>query len=185
MTSRTNTGPYHIQRQTLTMHSVTHRDDVTHQHRPLSHPTPDPNHAFWHHHRPNTRDEIYCQIFKQIVNNPNRYSQARCWIMLALCSSVFLPSKKFEATSRHFIKGNGPPGYLPYLMRRFARSETAFEPRLCPPTALEVHAAFTGKPIQIRVHFYFTSMVRCNLNPNPDPNPKDQGALLLYQHGTV
>jgi len=60
---------------------------------------------------------------------------------------------------RHFIKNNGPPGYLPFVMRRFARAETAFQPRLQPPCSLEVHSAFTGKPIQIRVHFYFTSIV--------------------------
>ena len=109
--------------------------------------------------RENTRDEIYCQICKQLVNNPNRYSHARAWILLALCSGVFLPSPRFETVLRHFIKNNGPPGYLPFVMRRFARAETAYQPRLQPPCSLEVHSAFTGKPIQIRVYFYFTSIV--------------------------
>lgn len=109
--------------------------------------------------REKTRDEIYCQICKQLVDNPNRYSHARAWIMLALCAGVFLPSPAFEKVLRNFIKNTGPPGYLPYLMQRFARAETAFQPRTHTVSSVEVHSAFTGEKIQIRVHFYFSSMV--------------------------
>ena len=78
--------------------------------------------------REKTRDEIYCQICKQLVNNPNRHSNARVWIMLALCAGVFLPSPTFEKVLRNFIKKRAPPGYLPYLIRRFARAEMASVP---------------------------------------------------------
>ena len=79
--------------------------------------------------------------------------------MLALCAGVFLPSPTFEKVLRNFVKKRAPPGYLPYLMRRFARAEMAFQPRQNAVSSMEVHSAFTGEQIQVRVHFYFSSIV--------------------------
>lgn len=71
--------------------------------------------------RKELRDEIYCQICKQLTNNPHNVSHTKGWILLSLCLGCFPPSDDFEIYLRSFIR-NGPEIYSQYCENRLDRT---------------------------------------------------------------
>uniref|UniRef100_UPI00358E9D69 unconventional myosin-VIIa n=1 Tax=Myxine glutinosa TaxID=7769 RepID=UPI00358E9D69 len=99
--------------------------------------------------RPGIRNEIYCQICKQLSQNPSKSSHARGWILLSLCVGCFSPSQTFIKYLRNFIS-EGPPGYAPYCEERLCR--TAINgTRTQPPSWLELQATKSKCPITLPV----------------------------------
>lgn len=45
------------------------------------------------------RDEIYCQICKQLVNNKNKRSSMQGWVLLSICLGIFAPTDIFIKVS--------------------------------------------------------------------------------------
>jgi Rho GTPase-activating protein 39 len=52
------------------------------------------------------RDEIYCQVIKQLTNNPKVESMLKGWELMACLVVTFPPSKNFESYLENFIQGN-------------------------------------------------------------------------------
>ncbi|XP_072818164.1 unconventional myosin-VIIb [Vicugna pacos] len=99
--------------------------------------------------RPGLRDEIYCQICKQLSENYKTSSLARGWILLSLCLGCFPPSERFTKYLLNFI-GQGPAGYGPFCAERLRRT-CANGVRTEPPAWLELQAVKSKKHIPVHV----------------------------------
>ncbi|CAN9500286.1 unnamed protein product [Ophioblennius macclurei] len=95
------------------------------------------------------RDEIYCQICKQIQDNNNRRSCFRGWILLSLCLGIFPPSERFIKYLQSFIH-SAPVGYASFCSKRLRRT-VMNGMRGEPPAWLELQATKTKKPIIMSV----------------------------------
>jgi Rho GTPase-activating protein 39 len=110
------------------------------------------------------RDEIYCQVMKQLTGNPSTYvfcgvpvhnipknaniseSVFKGWQLLCVLLATFPPSKNFEPSLRSFINlaTHQPEGRVDiiakYCLRRLAYISNK-GPRGKPPTVAEIEAA--------------------------------------------
>ncbi|NXJ19157.1 MYO15 protein, partial [Dicrurus megarhynchus] len=52
----------------------------------------------------NLHDEIYCQVIKQVTQNPHQESELRGWLLLNLLTGYFLPSKILMPYATKFLQ---------------------------------------------------------------------------------
>uniref|UniRef100_H3CR28 Myosin VIIBb n=1 Tax=Tetraodon nigroviridis TaxID=99883 RepID=H3CR28_TETNG len=99
--------------------------------------------------RKGIRDEIYCQICKQLVKNQNKRSQMRGWTLLSLCLGIFPPTDLFMKYLERFLL-QGPNSYGTYCSERLSRIKANGE-RTELPCWIELQAAKSKAPIDVCV----------------------------------
>ncbi|KAF7652777.1 hypothetical protein LDENG_00092430 [Lucifuga dentata] len=99
--------------------------------------------------RPDIRDEIYCQICKQLVNNKNKTSRLQGWILLSICLGIFPPTDLFMKYLESFLC-RGPNGYRAYCTEQLHRIITNGERKEL-PCWIELQAARCRQPIDVSV----------------------------------
>ncbi|KAJ8389610.1 hypothetical protein AAFF_G00118470 [Aldrovandia affinis] len=112
--------------------------------------------------RKDIRDEIYCQICKQLVKNKNRTSYLRGWVLLSVCLGIFPPTERFIKFLQNVIR-SGPAEYATYCAERLRRT-VANGVRGEPPCWVELQATKTKKPIVVSVSL----MDGCNISLSLD-----------------
>ncbi|KAG1812552.1 uncharacterized protein BJ212DRAFT_1569642 [Suillus subaureus] len=92
------------------------------------------------------RDEIYCQLMKQLNGNPNTESVFKGWQMLCVLLTAFPPSKNFETYLRSFMqqRTTQQEGRVDVIAKHCLRRLVAISkkgPRGKPPTMAEIETA--------------------------------------------
>ncbi|XP_002122505.4 myosin-VIIa isoform X2 [Ciona intestinalis] len=95
------------------------------------------------------RDEIYCQILKQLVHNPSLRSSALGWILLATIIGSFPPSKQIISYLKEYLEGQGTESAA-YCQEKLDRILVNGE-RKTPPCSLELQAAKSRLKIRVPV----------------------------------
>ena len=112
--------------------------------------------------REELRDEIFCQICKQLCNNPNSISFKKGWILLSLCIGCFPPSNNFELYLREFIR-KGPQLYAPYCETRLDRI-IQNGARKQPPSLMELKSCKTTEPIVVSINLMNGASVQIEID---------------------
>ncbi|CAK8698384.1 unnamed protein product [Clavelina lepadiformis] len=95
------------------------------------------------------RDEIYCQLVKQLTCNPSLRSNALGWILLALIMGCFSPSNKILDLISRFLDDQRTP-YSSYCKGKLTRVLENGE-RKNAPCSLELQAAKSRQEIRLPV----------------------------------
>ncbi|XP_030630586.1 unconventional myosin-VIIa [Chanos chanos] len=108
------------------------------------------------------RDEIYCQICKQLVDNKNEESFDRGWLLLSMCLSIFPPTELFLKPLQSFMC-RGPKDEASRCETRLQRTLANGE-RSEPPCAIELQAAENKEPILTSVSLMDGQSIECALD---------------------
>uniref|UniRef100_A0A5K3ER39 Myosin motor domain-containing protein n=1 Tax=Mesocestoides corti TaxID=53468 RepID=A0A5K3ER39_MESCO len=111
---------------------------------------------------PQMRDEIYCQILKQITKNPCVYSRTRGWILLILCASCF-PPIHFDSALKSYLKSN-PSTYSKTCLKRLSRIyQTGVRSK--PPSYMELKAAEERKSLIVNILCADNGRIKVKVDP--------------------
>jgi len=108
---------------------------------------------------PVVRDEVYCQIIKQITSHPNKRSSScrHGWELLSLCTGFFPPSEVFEPYLKKYIQtySADPNTEFHETARKCdskIRAIKKYGPRRFPPTQEEVFEP-QGRHLFVKIGF--------------------------------
>jgi myosin-7 len=101
------------------------------------------------------RDEVFCQVLKQTINNPSPESTLKGWMLLGVITGAISPSRDFEKYLLSYCQTHtSDPAigeYAKYSIGRVIKT-AALPPRGEVPTPMEVEAAKMRLPVLLRVY---------------------------------
>ncbi|TNM98025.1 hypothetical protein fugu_014271 [Takifugu bimaculatus] len=99
------------------------------------------------------KDEIYCQIMRQMTGNSNRSSMERGWQLMWLCTGLFPPSPALRSHARRFLESRARDQLAADCLQRL-QEMLSKEPRRFPPDPVELEAIQQNSTrILHKVHF--------------------------------
>lgn len=98
---------------------------------------------------PTLRDELYCQLCRQLTRNADDASVRLGWMLLSLCVGCIPPSERFENHLRAFL-ATAPSGWGLYCEERLNRTRLNGA-RTQPPSWRELQCSKTKKPLVVAV----------------------------------
>uniref|UniRef100_A0A3P9BPD7 Unconventional myosin-VIIa n=1 Tax=Maylandia zebra TaxID=106582 RepID=A0A3P9BPD7_9CICH len=99
------------------------------------------------------RDEIYCQIMKQMTNNNNRLSMEHGWQLMWLSCGLFPPSQPLLKHAQRFLESRRREPLASDCLQRM-QSSLRMEPRKLPPHHVELDAIQQNSTqIRHKIHF--------------------------------
>jgi hypothetical protein len=105
--------------------------------------------------RPELRDEIFCQLIRQVTENPKDEAVFRGWHFLALCTIAFLPSKNFNKYLQAFYQLKTDDRiigrYADFCLKTIR--QTKVSARRYPPSSIEIAAVRNLNPLICRFYF--------------------------------
>ncbi|KAK3531122.1 hypothetical protein QTP70_012102 [Hemibagrus guttatus] len=102
---------------------------------------------------PDLRDEVYCQIMKQLTKNNNALSRERGWQLLWLCCGLFPPSQNLLKHTQRFLESRPREPLSSACLQRL-QGVVRLEARTAAPHHVEVDAIRqNSNQIFHKVHF--------------------------------
>jgi len=102
------------------------------------------------------RDEIFCQIIKQVTNNPDPTSTSRGWQLMAIAAGTYPPSREFKPYLMYYceLHKNDPDGIGDLARGVQMRIKRIMDqgPRVNVPTDVEIEAVKHSTSVIMRVH---------------------------------
>ncbi|XP_048588923.1 unconventional myosin-VIIa isoform X2 [Nematostella vectensis] len=117
------------------------------------------------HNVPNLRDEIYCQLCKQLVNNPSMTSTRRGWILMGILCGVFPPSDQFLNYLKNFILTEATEHVAEFCISRLRRTVERTN-RKQPPSWIEMQASRRAENIVLPVTLMDGATLDCEVDAN-------------------
>ncbi|CAD5229250.1 unnamed protein product [Bursaphelenchus okinawaensis] len=90
------------------------------------------------------RDELYCQIVKQITDNPNPASEQHGWKLMWLALGLFSPSKELNKEIDQVFRSKQTAKSRECLLR-LSKITSVYQPRKCPPHYVEVDSVLANR----------------------------------------